>query len=191
MSLFYVSDIRQYAYCPRIIYYQYCLPHIRPVTFKMQAGLLAQESEEEREKRRSLRTYHLEQGERFFKLPVVSEKLGLSGEVDLAIRCPDEAIPVEYKDSAERSGRHVALQLTAYGLLLEELWHLPARRGFIYFIPTRRAREITLDVTLRQEVQEIVSAMRTMIERESMPPAPARRAQCSLCEWRRFCNDVT
>ena len=59
-----VSDLRQYSYCPRIIYYRYCLPQIRPITYKMTAGQAAQESEEQREQRRSLRAYGLQSGER-------------------------------------------------------------------------------------------------------------------------------
>lgn len=185
-----VSDLRQYLYCPRIIYYHYCLPQIRPVTYKMTAGKEAQESEEQREQRRSLRTYGLADGERYFNLDVESEAWELRGRLDLAIRRAAEAIPVEYKDSPGRAGPHVTLQLAAYGMLLETLWQLPAQRGFIYFIPARRAREITLTPDLRAQVHSVVEAINAIIRTESMPPPPAQRAKCASCEFRRFCNDV-
>ena len=33
-----VSELRQYVYCPRIVYYSTCLPDVRPVTYTMEAG---------------------------------------------------------------------------------------------------------------------------------------------------------
>lgn len=185
-----VSDLRQYLYCARIIYYRYCLPHIRPVTYKMTAGREAQENEEQREQRRSLRTYGLQDGERYFNFEVAAEDWDLRGRIDLAIRRQTEAIPVEYKDSPGRTGAHVTLQLTAYGMLLERLWEVPAQRGFIYFIPARRAREIALTEELRAQVHHAVSAINTIIHTESMPAATAQRSKCAICEFRRFCNDV-
>ncbi|MEJ5308648.1 MAG: CRISPR-associated protein Cas4 [Anaerolineae bacterium] len=185
-----VSDLKQYAYCPRIVYYRYCLPAIRPITYKMEQGRESQGDEEDRERRRSLRTYGLTEGERYFNLDVTSEALGLRGRIDLAIRCPTEAIAVEYKDSPGRTGPHILLQLATYGVLLEEAWGVPARRGFIYFIPARRAREVALTTALRGEVERVRLAIQTMIRTEAMPAPPSQRAKCEICEFRRFCNDV-
>ena len=185
-----VSDLRQYLYCARIIYYRYCLPQIRPITYKMTAGQEAQESEEQREQRRSLRAYGLQDGERYFNFDVESEPWDLRGRLDLAIRRATEAIPVEYKDSPGRAGPHVTLQLAAYGMLLEALWHVPAQRGFIYFIPARRAREIVLTQELHAQVHTAVSAINAIIQTESMPAPTAQRSKCAICEFRRFCNDV-
>ncbi len=188
--MFLVSDLRQYTWCPRIVYYHYCLPDVRPLTFKMQAGLEAQASETLREARRSLSRYGLEEGERFVQLALESTRLPLRGRVDLAIRCAQEAIPVEYKDSPGRSGEHIVLQLMAYALLLEELWALPARRGFIYFIPARRAREVALTAEWRLKVEQTLQAMDMMVRNETMPEPPKQRAKCRVCEFWRFCNDV-
>ncbi len=190
MLQFLVSDLRQYTYCPRIVYYRYCLPTIRPVTFNMEAGKTAHQEEAGRERRRSLRAYGVEQGERRFDVEVDSPRLGLRGRVDMVIYRPEEVIPIEYKNSPGRSGRHVLLQLAAYGMLLEEVAGVPAERGFIYYIPARRAREVVLAASLRSGVEATVLAMRGMIEEERMPPPPRRRAQCEICEFHRFCNDV-
>ena len=59
---FEVTDLRQWAYCPRVVYYQYCLPDIRPVTKLMEAGQEEHRAESGREERRSLRTYGLKTG---------------------------------------------------------------------------------------------------------------------------------
>lgn len=193
MTVFRVTDLKQYFYCPRIVYYTYCLPHVRPVTAKMEAGIEAQIGEEGQERRRSLRAYGLTRGERHFDVPLESPRLGLRGRLDMAIEVPEpdgEAIPVEYKNSTRRAGRHWILQLTAYGEMLAKSSKLPVRRGFFYFIPTRQVQEITFTPARRAGLQETVDAMLRMVEGEAMPDPPKSRRPCVTCEFRRFCNDV-
>src|SRR5262245_51277213 len=156
--LFEVTDLKQWSYCPRVVYYRYCLPDIRPITNLMAAGIAGHTDEAGREERRSLRTYGLTVGERATDLPLRSTRLGLRGRLDLAIAVPDraapgaEAIVVEYKDSEQALGAHFKLQLAAYALLLEESWALPVRRGFIYRIPLRRAEVVPITEALRAKV---------------------------------------
>lgn len=185
-----VSDLRQYTYCPRIVYYRYCLPSIRPITYKMEAGKAAQDGEEDREQRRSLRVYGLADGEREFNVWLESDILGMRGKVDMVILRADEIIPVEYKHSPGRGGKHVDIQLAAYGLLLEEETQLPARRGFIYYIPERRSQAIPLDAALRANVEHTLKEIRAMVLAERMPAPTPARAKCAICEFHRFCNDV-
>jgi CRISPR-associated exonuclease Cas4 len=194
--LFEVTDLKQWTYCPRVLYYRYCLPEIRPITDLITAGIASHRDEAGREERRSLRTYGLTVGERAFDVGLRSAVLGLRGRLDLAIAVPDraapgaEAIVVEYKDSEKPAGPHFKLQLAAYALLLEEAWGLPVRRGFIYSIPLREAEIISITSALRQKVRQTVEAMRAAVNGERMPDAPASRRPCVSCEFRRFCNDV-
>ncbi|MBO0791610.1 MAG: Dna2/Cas4 domain-containing protein [Ktedonobacteraceae bacterium] len=107
-----VTDLKQYVCCPRIVYYHYCLPEIRPMTYTMQVGILAHQEEEEREARRSLKSYGIEQGEGLFHYSAVSTSLGLKGKMDLVIIVPardsegKEAVVVEYKHSEQKAGSH-------------------------------------------------------------------------------------
>ncbi|MBA2679980.1 MAG: CRISPR-associated protein Cas4, partial [Ktedonobacteraceae bacterium] len=50
-----VTDLKQYTCCPRIVFYRYCLPKIRPITFLMEEGIRQHVIEADREERRSLR----------------------------------------------------------------------------------------------------------------------------------------
>ena len=188
-----VTDLKQWAYCPRILYYFYCLPDIRPLTYKMKAGIEAGQAEEDREERRSLRPYGLTSGWREYNRVVRSERYKLQGVVDMVIwsegEMPLEAIPVDYKLSAV-SGKHFQLQLAAYGLLLEESSGRPARRGFLYHIPTRKAEEVRLDGRLRKNLLLALESIRRAVFGETMPEPAAQRGKCVSCEFRRFCNDV-
>ncbi len=197
MTLFRVVDLKQYSFCPRLIYYYYCLPNIRPVTYKMEAGLAAQEQEEVRQARRSLRPYGLKRGTCENNLYLESPTLELRGQVDMVIKTDDnraqalELIPVDYKlSSARRVGSHFKLQLLAYGLLLAEAYNLPAQRGFLYLIPRRRAIEVPFTRPLQTALKQALSQMKQIVFREQMPPPLRQRAKCEVCEFRRFCNDV-
>jgi CRISPR-associated exonuclease Cas4 len=184
-----VTDLKQYVYCARILYYHTCLPKVRPTTYKMKASIEAHATEEDREHRRTLRAYGLKQGERHFNVGLVSERLGMRGEVDLVIETETELIPVDYKLSS-KMGEHFRLQLTAYALMLEDAWGAPVKRGFFYWIPQRRAEEMRITVRQRAKLDEALAAMNAMLLREQMPQPTRQRSKCVGCEFRRFCNDV-
>lgn len=189
-----VTDLRQMQMCARVVWYRHCLPAIRPITSLMEQGTRHHQSEVGREERRSLQSYGLTEGERFFDVPLRSERLGLRGRVDLVVAVPGRAtaarlVVVEYKDS-EQAGPHMRLQLAAYALLLEEAWAVPVTEGFIYLLPLRRAERVPLTPTLRRKVVQTVQAVHTAIAQEQMPLPPKSRALCGQCEFRRFCNDV-
>jgi CRISPR-associated exonuclease Cas4 len=186
-----VTDLKQWAYCPRIFYYYHVLPDVRPETFKMEAGRQAGRSEVGREERRSLRAYGIAAGEREFDVAVRSPRLGVRGEIDMVITVAGsgEVIPVDYK-LARIAGVHFQLQLAVYGLLLEEMRACQVQRGFLYEIPLRRAVQVKLDARLRTKALKAVETMRQLFEQEAMPAPTTNRAKCVACEFRRFCNDV-
>ncbi|MBW7883421.1 MAG: CRISPR-associated protein Cas4 [Caldilineaceae bacterium] len=189
-----VVDLKQYEYCPRIVYFSYCLPGIRPQTYKMKAGIEYQDKTEELEKRRSLREYGLNDGIRHFHVPLTSERYGCVASVDLVVEFEDETgrrlLPVDFKLSRREPGRHFRLQLACYAMMLEESWGAPAPVGVLYLIPLRRAVQVKLDARLRHDAQRKLAQIRDMIGRERMPKPTPQRGRCIDCEFRRFCNDV-
>jgi CRISPR-associated exonuclease Cas4 len=188
-----VTDLKQYVYCPRILYYHTCLPRVRPTTYKMEASVEAHVAAAGRERRRSLQAYGLASGERHFAVSLVSERLGMRGEVDMVIETKSagkqELIPVDYKLAA-KAGEHFRLQLTAYAVMLEDGWGLPVKRGFFYFIPLRRAQQVCITARERTALDGALAVMGSMLTGEEMPPPTGHRARCVACEFRRFCNDV-
>lgn len=190
---FRVTDLKQWVYCHRLLYFLVCLPDVRPRTYLMDAGKEAGEGEEGRELRRSLKSYRLAEGRREFNVAVRSSRWGLRGLVDLVVWVddppPGEVIPVDFKLSF-KSGEHVQMQLMAYGLLLEELSGRPAPRGYLVEIPLRKAVEVPFTPALRRKVEDALQAMKAMLESEQMPEPTSQRMRCLGCEFRRFCNDV-
>lgn len=210
-----VSDVKQYPYCPRIVYYSYLLPvRARPTTYKMQEGALEHERIAELEERRSLRAYGLTEGQRpsrasgqrHFDVAVSSDRLALRGRLDMIIETGAELIPVDFKNSEDNIGLNHKYQLTAYALLVEEVfrpgpsrasgndsgqaWRKPVRRGFIYLIPQRRAVEVRITSNMRGWVHKALREIRAAIILEAVPPPTRMRYRCVDCEFRNLCPDV-
>jgi CRISPR-associated exonuclease Cas4 len=188
-----VTDLKQWVYCQRILYYLCCLPDVRPTTYLMEVGRQEGEMEETRELRRAFSRYGLENGRKQFRVRLSSARLGLRGVVDMVIWLdetqPPQVIPVDFKFSST-VGAHVQLQLMAYAMLLEETSRRPAPRGFIYQIPLRKAVEVPFSPALRKKLQKTLEEMHRVMTGESLPPPARKFSQCAVCEFRRFCNDV-
>jgi CRISPR-associated exonuclease Cas4 len=217
--MFTVTDLKQMGYCPRIPFYRYCLPGVQVAsTYTMQHGTEAGQATEDLELRRSLRAYGLREGERQFDVPLMGQIVDpltgaaceLNGRLDMLIvagageHASREWIPVDFKDSMSGEAatgqnsrrarlaaqRNWQVQVAAYALLLEALHGVSIQRGFIYFIPRRRAAEVRIDAGLREETLALLRQLRESVLRERMPDATVFRARCAACEYRLLCNDV-
>lgn len=188
-GMFTITDLKQYSYCPRIFYYHACLPKIRPVTYKMRAGIDAHEDEHKRSLRRSMGIEQMMQGERFFDVQLVSETLGLSGQLDELVQHEGGYIPIDYK-LARKAGFHFKIQLTAYAMLVEALFEVQVEYGLLYMMLTRKTEKVRFTPKLRQHVEAALAQMQAIANDESMPAPTEWRQRCADCEFRRFCNDV-
>lgn len=184
-----VTDIKQWLYCPRIVYFRFNWPSVRPGTYHLEEGRLAHEELERALRRRRRRLRGLPDGEWLFNVSHYSPRVGLSGRVDLVIRREDEIIPVDFKDSTNIKARHFRLQVAAYALLLEDAFETEVRRGFVYSLPRRRAQEVRMTARVRNEVRRLIAEIVETIPGEHMPEGPKNVAPCVACEFRRFCND--
>lgn len=185
-----VNDIKQYIYCPRIVYFQYVLPVRTKPTFKMEAGQYLQARIESLEMRRCLNRYHLTNGERIFNKQLFSATLGLSGKMDLIIHTDTGYFPVDFKNSNEKVHLNHIMQLGGYALLLEEAYSCKVDQGFIYLIPNNNINKISITEGIKSGVKDIISGIREIIARETMPEQAKFRSHCQDCEFKNYCNDV-
>src|SRR6266571_3910119 len=154
MDLIPVTDLKQWAYCARIVYYHRVMPAVGKPTYKMREAIAAQELIENLEMRRGLREYGLEGARRRFSVWLRDDRLGLSGKADLLLESSEEVAVVDFKLTSGEVGENHHMQLAGYCLLAEAACGVPARRGFVYRIPDNRlfAAEIT------REAREAVAA---------------------------------
>jgi CRISPR-associated exonuclease Cas4 len=185
-----VTDLKNYAHCARIAYFEQTLMNIRPRTYAMDAGDEAHTEERARARRRTLWAYGLPKGERQFNVRVSDATLGLIGVIDELVTTPEGLLlPVDYKLS-RKVNDSFALQVVAYAMLLEAAYQRPVQQGYIYLIGERRLHTIAVTEAGRGAVQDALDTIRAMLRAETLPPPTPQRAKCRACEWRRFCNDV-
>lgn len=185
-----VSDVKQFLYCRRIPFHRYVTRAPVVSTGKMAFGKEAHERTDRLERRRSLAEFELIEGEREFHVRLCSERLALSGTLDMLLRTPAELIPVEFKDSVEPPGLNHKYQLTAYAMLVEDQFGRVVRRGFIHLIPTKEVIEYAITPNMRRHVMRTLAAIRAVVASDSLPAPPSILSKCVDCEFRRFCNDI-
>lgn len=184
-------DLKQWAYCPRVVFYCLCVPVKRYVPPKVAVGTEVHALVERLERRRSVRRYGLAGAAKRFEVPCRSERLGLTGMVDMVLEGGDVLSPVEFKVTRSGVRPNVRAQMAAYAVMLEETFGKPARRAFLVEIPEMRVYPVTVDDGAVAEVEARVAAIRRMMREQVVPPPTPERAKCVDCELLAYCGDVT
>ncbi len=190
MELIPVTDLKQWAYCERIVYYHRVMPAVGKPTFKMREAVAAQDLIESLEMRRSLQAYGLEHATRRFNVWLSDETLGLSGKADLILETPENVAVVDFKLTSGELGDNHRAQLAGYSMLAEAVLGVPARRAFVYRIPDNRIFAVDITDELREAVVGAVDAIRKMCDVQWSPPPTPVRARCVECEFANYCADV-
>jgi CRISPR-associated exonuclease Cas4 len=185
-----VTDLKQWAYCPRIPYYHHVMPVDFARTYKMGRGRDVEAAVQAMEKRRGFRRYGLERGERRFGVWLHSAILRLAGKLDLLVVTADAAYPVDFKDTDGGVRHNHRVQLAAYALIVEEALALPVPMAFIYLVPSRQLIAVPIGDKEKSAVSQAVAEMRRVIETEDMPGPTLVRARCTACEFRNYCADI-
>lgn len=184
-----VTDLKQWAYCPRIVYYHRVLGEAGTPTFKMREGVAANDMLERLEARRGLQKFGWEAAEKRFRVWLKDEDLGLCGRLDFVLVRGDEAAVVEFKLTAGDVGDNHRLQMGGYAALLEAGWGVRVESGFFYRIPDDQIWRVDLG-GWKERAREAVGAIRVMEREGAIPEATAVRGRCVDCEYANFCGDV-
>lgn len=185
-----VHDLKQWAYCPRIVFYNQVMPVEKKSTYKMQHGRAAEEAIDRLEKRRKLREFGLADGTRSFHVWCSSDTLGLSGKLDLLIESPLGLFPVDFKATEQTVHANHVVQLCGYALILEEQFRRPVERGYIFLIPHDEVVPIELNSERKAACRALLGQIRHVIAKEKTPKATEVRARCLNCEYCNYCGDV-
>lgn len=185
-----VTDIKQYVYCPRIIYFTYVCPVDKKITRKMEYGREAHLKLDKLEKRRTFKRYNFESAERKYHAQLYSQRLGLEGKLDMHLVVGGEVFPVEFKYTRKAPSLNHKYQLVAYAMLLEDAYDRPVRYGFLQLHPGGEVTPVEITPNARLYAKDIMDKIRLIVQNESFPSPTQRRARCIDCEYRNYCNDV-
>jgi CRISP-associated protein Cas1 len=187
--------LNQVTYCPRLYYLEY-VESIMPLNEHVEDGLFQHRRVDDpglqqrtRKEGDALRTRSVQ---------VSSERLGLTGKLDLVEEKDAAAYPVEYKRGSGPGGadgmppywENDAIQLCGQGLLLEEELGVPVSRGILYYIGSKTRVEVLLDDALRAKTLQAIQTIRALAERDAPPePLPAAlRHRCFGCSLATVCQ---
>ncbi|MGC8769717.1 MAG: CRISPR-associated protein Cas4 [Brevinematia bacterium] len=184
-----ISLIRQYTFCPRIPYFILLgFGHPAEPLWVRQGSELHKESVH-LFLRRTLVKFGLEKAEKKFYVKVYSKRYGLIGEIDMVLNDGKFIYPVEFKTYGHKPEKSHILQLTAYGICLEEVTGLSFKTGFIAYRDQNKVHRIDVDEKYRFKVIKITENIRKDLEKCIHPDTSATANQCVQCEWINFCND--
>lgn len=174
-----ISALEHYAYCPR----QCALIHVEHV---WDENLYTMRGRDVHERVDEISGHELA-GIRYERaLPIWSDRLGLTGKADLVEFHGDIPYPVEYKSGSHRKGTPETIQLCAQALCLEEMFGVPVAKGAIYWHGSRERQEICFTADMGARVEELVAAVRKMLEQRNMQP-PVNDKRCEHCSLRESC----
>ena len=186
-----VTWIKQYHFCPRIIYYLGVLGFTERTTESMIEGKEFHSTEEHKiPRRKTIAGKRREYTKKSWsKLYVASEKLGLYGTIDEVDETNYGLVVVENKfmKSPRKPRPGHIYQAVAYAMLAEEALNKPAKKIIIRYVLDRKYFEIPITEDLKKHVIWTISRIKSIIEKEKIPREMNSR-KCMSCGYRKICK---
>jgi CRISPR-associated protein Cas1 len=128
-------------------------------------------------------------------LEVASEQLGLHGKVDAVRTREGELVPYEHKRGRARRGEDGApeawptdaIQVAAYGLLLEQERGRPVPEGRVRYHADNVTVRVPIDAELRAQVGQLVLRARELRRSTERPPVTTEERKCARCSLAPVC----
>lgn len=180
-----ISALQHYLYCPR----QCALIHIEQLWAEShhtaEGRLLHERADKPQvERRKGVRIVTA--------MPLVHQELGITGIADVVeFHCEadgERANPIEYKRGRPKAHRADEVQLCAQALCLEAMLATTIARGDLYYGQTRRRREVTFDIPLRELTSRVIADTRRMIIANQTPCAVYESKRCDACSLIDLCQ---
>ena len=174
-----ISALEHWSYCPR----QCALIHVEQTFDENLYTLRGRAVHKQVDEVESV----VERGVRVERaLPIRNRRLGLVGKADVVELHGEVPYPVEYKHGSRRQREHDDLQLCAQAMCLEDMTGQAVLRGAIFHYKSRRRREVIFTPALRRQVEEAVTAIRSLLAEKKLPP-PVNDRRCEKCSLKEAC----
>ncbi|ODS41199.1 CRISPR-associated protein Cas4 [Candidatus Altiarchaeales archaeon WOR_SM1_SCG] len=186
-----VSDVMEYLFCPRFIYFMYCLD-IKQHEDKRYKVLKGRKVHEVREKinkdyiRKKLNCTRKESS-----VYMASKKHHVKGIVDEVLFMDDgTASPFDYKYAEDKGKlfKTYKYQSVIYGLLIKENYNVDVRKGFICYTRSNNSvKEITFKEKDFTEAVKIINEILDIIQKGVYPKKTKSLMRCVDCTYRNIC----
>lgn len=185
-----VSDLTQFYYCPRKVYFLRTMSVPVHAKRKMEVG----KEEHIKEMKRMLERKDVfgiprdDVVEVFMKLFIEREDIGLQGLTDVILKLKSgDYIPVDIKyTDFVAAQRHWKKQLFAYAMLIDGRFQTKTERGVLYFPEQNRQLFVDISEEDKQFILVDIERIRELIASERIP-CKVEETKCRYCEVARFC----
>jgi len=185
------SDILEYLYCPRFIYFENYLdiPQHEEKRFKVQKG------RDVHDDKQKINMAYLRKKlgciERKSSVYLSSSK-GIRGIVDEILFLDDgTAAPLDYKyaEYKERTFKNHKYQLTFYGQLIQENYNATVTRGFIVYTRSRnKLVEVPIMEKMYRELNIIINDLANVVQKGIYPKPTKYKQRCPDCCYKNLCE---
>jgi len=185
------SEIIEYLYCPRFVYFMNCL------------GI----DQHEEQRYKVLKGREIHQERRATNIDYLRKRLGcvgkdldvymssnnhhLRGKVDEVLYLSDGTLaPLDYKyaDYRDTIYRTHKYQSALYAILIKETYHKEVLRGFICYVRSKnKVREVCYTENDFATAQEIVNEMLKIMQTGYFPKRTKYQIRCIDCCYRNIC----
>lgn len=166
-----ISDLNQYLYCPRRLYY---------LMFYQTQGVNVFLADG-----RALHRRQSRRGGWYREVYLRAEALHMHGRIDVVERVGGVVVPVERKHGS-RYYENDLVQLAAYAMLLEDYLGERVPFGYLYLYGTDTRSFIEITERLREKVRETVEAIRAM-RADEVPGFSENPNKCRKCSTVTYC----
>ena len=184
------SDIIEFNYCKRFIYYMKVLgiAQNEETRYKVQLGRNIHELKEKRNKeylRKAINSV-----KKLIEVPLISEKYKIKGKVDEINFLEDgTAAPLDYKFAQYKDivFKTYKTQMVMYAIMIEEMFEVPVNVAYIVYC--RGGNElIKLDITesMKNDIAEVIGEYSKVLD-GYYPKATKDKSKCLDCCYRNIC----
>jgi len=186
-----ISDVLEYTFCPRFIYYIYCLdiPQHEERRFKVLKGREAHE--ERRINNPEYLRKKLGVTRKETSVFLASKKHHIKGIVDEVLFLEDgRAAPLEYKfaeykNKVFKTYKH---QLTLHALMIKENYNIEVNRGYICYTRSNNlVKQIDIKLNDFKKVSQTIHEILQIIDKGFYPNKTKHKNKCIDCCYRNIC----
>lgn len=184
------SDIIEFNYCKRFIYYMKVLgiPQNEETRYKVQLGRNIHDLREKRNK--DYLRKRINSVKKLKEVSLISEKYKLKGKVDEVNFFQDgTAAPLDYKfaEYKDKIFKTYKTQMVMYSIMIEEMFVLPVNTAYLlYCRGGNELVKIGITKTMKNEIVNIIEEY-SQILRGFYPKATKSKSKCLDCCYRNIC----
>jgi len=186
-----VSDVMEYLFCPRFIYFMYCLniPQHEDKRYKVLKGREIHDMREKINKEYVRKKLNCVRKER--SVYMTSKKYHIKGIVDEILFLDDgTACPFDYKfaEFKEKLFKTYKFQSIIYGLLVMENYGVEVKKGFVCYTRSNNlVKEIEFKKKDFDDAVKIINEILDVIQKGFYPKKTKSLMKCVDCTYRNIC----